>query len=175
MEVELKPAGGSSSSRKVFGPPIREDLLILADFLAAFPPLAPDRCLSGAGVSPLPPFLFGLCLRYLVVDLTPSTRADSSRTQIYPFFVSSVGDNFSTFLKACSALSNQLKTKYKGLSAYPVHGQIVPDAVLPSFGRWILGFVGVLLKPFIDFFENHGVPSYALQRSVYELCVWFQS
>lgn len=113
MEVELKPAEVSSSSRKGFGSYIREDLLILEDFLAAFPPLAPDRCLSGAGVSPFPPFLLGLCLRYLVVDLTPSTRADSSRTQIYPLFVSSVGDNFSTFLKACPAFSNHLKKSTK--------------------------------------------------------------
>lgn len=119
MEVELKPAGVSScSSRKGFGSYIREDLLILADFLAALPPLAPDRCLCGAGVSPFPPFLFGLYLRYLVVDLTPSTRADSSRTQIYPLFVSSVGVNFSTFLKACSAFSNQFK-KEQGFVSIP--------------------------------------------------------
>lgn len=110
IEVELKTVGVSSSTRKGLGSSIREDLLILADFLAAFPPLAPDRCRCGAGVSPFPTFLFGFCLRYLVVDLTPSLSADSSRTQIYPFLVSSEADICSTFLKACSNLSNHSET-----------------------------------------------------------------
>lgn len=63
--------------------------LILAAFLAAFPPLAPERCLCGAGASTFPTFLIELCFLYLVVDFTPSTSAESSRTQMNPFFESS--------------------------------------------------------------------------------------
>lgn len=78
---------------------------IIADFLAAFPPLAPEICLCGAGVPVLQLFLCRLCFRYRVVDLTPSSRAEFSSTQTKPFLESSEGGTWSTFLNAFSLLA----------------------------------------------------------------------
>lgn len=75
-------------------------LAFAADFFAALPPLAPESCRWIAGFSAFDPFLFEFCFRYLVVDFTPSSRAESARTQINPFLQSSVGCICSTLLKA---------------------------------------------------------------------------
>ena len=75
-------------------------LAFAADFFAALPPLAPESCRCSAGFSVLDPFLFEFCLRYLVVDFTPSSRAESARTQMNPLLQSSVGCICSTLLKA---------------------------------------------------------------------------
>ena len=40
---------------------------------------------------------------------------------------------------------------------YSVHGQIMPDAVLPALARRIFGFISILRNPSIDIFEDHFV------------------
>lgn len=48
---------------------------------------------------------------------------------------------------------------------YAIHGQIMPDAVLPSLGFRGAGLVRVVLEPIVDVAEYHGVPR-GVQKSL---------
>lgn len=50
-----------------------------------------------------------------------------------------------------------------------VHGEIMPDTVLPAFCLGCCCFVGVLFEPVVDVTENHGVTVCMKECLVYEL------
>lgn len=60
----------------------------------------------------------------------------------------------------------------RGRRAHPIHGKIVPNAVLPPFRLFISSLIRIRLEPVIDIAEYHGVARGIHERAVYELRIW---
>lgn len=54
---------------------------------------------------------------------------------------------------------------------YAIHGEVVPDAVLPALGVRPFSFIGVRLEPLVDVSEYHRVAISIQERFVDELCI----
>lgn len=74
------------------------------------------------------------------------------------------------FLKSLSALAsvNALSPTER---AYPIHGKVMANAVLPTFGLLVIGLVGIVNKPGVYITEDHCMTRSLQQGLVDELSI----
>lgn len=133
------------------------------------PPFRPDVALADTRLPPCTgrcgaalPLVLGVFLRYRVVLLRPSTNAESSRAHSVdlrgspePVTGPPGTGSLSRLTKACYLISFLLEHRtatatLKIGNTYPIHTQIVPYTVLPTFA--VGGhFFCVVAKPLIEF------------------------
>lgn len=65
-----------------------------------------------------------------------------------------------------------MRKRCEGSVTYCIHGEVVPDAILPALMVWIFRFIGVHFEPSIDALQGELVPIGTLQSPVDKNGVW---